>query len=131
MPYFSAGGQRWIAYRKVYELANGVVLLASQLMCHGCDQGAYPVGCCNPKHVRIGTPQNNVDDAKLRQRFGLPKSVVRNIRTLLEKGHTQQNVADTYGVSRETISAIYTGRTYSYVPQYEEDDYGPTSMLDR
>lgn len=129
MPYFSAGGQRWIAYRKVYELANGIDLLANQLMCHSCDMGAYPVGCCNPKHVRIGTPQDNVNDAKLRQRFGLPKSVVRNIRLLLEKGHTQQNIADTYGCSRETVSAINTGRTYSYVSDNLEDDYGPQSMI--
>lgn len=123
MPYFSASGQRWIAYRKVYELTHGVDLLASQLMCHSCDKGSYPVGCCNPAHVRIGSPQDNVDDAKTRQRFGLPHSVVRNIKKLLERGHTQQNVADTYGCSRETISAIATGRTYGYIKTAEEAEF--------
>ena len=122
MPYFSAGGQRWIAYRKVYEMTHGVDLLAAQLMCHSCDCGAHPVGCCNPKHVRIGTHQDNANDAKLRSRFGLPKSVVRNIRALLNRGHTQQNVADTYGCSRETISAIATRRTYNYVLESDDDE---------
>jgi len=122
MPYFSAGGQRWIAYRKVYELTHGVSLLGSQYMCHSCDNGAHPVGCCNPKHVRVGTPQDNVDDAKSRNRFGLSKSVVRNIRNLLARGHTQQNIADMYGCSRETVSAIATKRTYGYITDPDEEE---------
>jgi DNA-binding XRE family transcriptional regulator len=47
-----------------------------------------------------------------RERHGLPKTVRNAIRTLLDQGKTQQEVADQWGVSRETISAIATQRVY-------------------
>jgi len=122
MPYFSASGQRWIAYRKVYEEVHGVTLLASQMLCHSCDNGSYPVGCCNPYHVAIGTPQSNVDDAKERGRIGMPRTTIRMIRKLLQEGRTQQQIAEIYGCSRETVSAIATGRTYGYVLDEENAD---------
>jgi hypothetical protein len=94
-PYFMAQGRRQIAYRWIYELVNGVTLTPDQLILHSCDKGGYPVGCGNPAHMRIGT--------------------VRAIRTLIEQGRTQQEIADLYGVSRETISAIATTRVYKKV----------------
>jgi transcriptional regulator len=50
-----------------------------------------------------------------RQRHGLPGTVVRAIRRLLEKGETEQSIADKYGLTRETVSAIKTGRAYKHV----------------
>lgn len=114
-PYFMAQGRRQIAYRWIYELVNGVTLTPDQLILHSCDKGGYPVGCGNPAHMRIGTVQQNSDDMMDRQRHGLPKTVVRAIRTLIEQGRTQQEIADLYGVSRETISAIATTRVYKKV----------------
>jgi DNA-binding XRE family transcriptional regulator len=96
-------------------LVNGVTLTPDQLILHSCDKGGYPVGCGNPAHMRIGTVQQNSDDMMDRQRHGLPKTVVRAIRTLIEQGRTQQEIADLYGVSRETISAIATTRVYKKV----------------
>lgn len=115
MPYFAANGSRWIAYRKVFELVTGQELSPEQFLCHSCDNGSAPIGCCNFRHLRIGTHQDNTNDKKERERHGLPHSVVRNIRRLLNKGYTQNNIAELYGVSRETVSAIRTGRTYSHV----------------
>lgn len=122
MPYFSAGGQRWIAYRLVYMQVHGVQLLASQMLCHSCDNGSHPIGCCNPHHVAIGTPQSNVDDAKARDRFGMPRATVRMIRKLILEGRRQQDIADMYGCSRETVSAISTGRTYQHVKDEPDDE---------
>jgi DNA-binding transcriptional regulator LsrR (DeoR family) len=65
--------------------------------------------------MRLGTVQDNSDDMVARQRHGMPKTVVRAIRTLLEQGRTQQDIADLYGVSRETISAIATQRAHKTV----------------
>ena len=59
---------------------------------------------------------------KERERHGLPATVVRAIRRLLSEGQTQQSVADLYGVSREAISAINTGRSRSYVDKQESAD---------
>ena len=114
-PYFMAEGRRQIAYRWIFELVQGVTLTPDQLILHSCDNGGYPIGCGNPTHMRIGTVQQNSDDMTSRGRHGLPASVVRAIRQLLERGTTQQEVADRYGVSREAISAIATQRVYKHV----------------
>jgi hypothetical protein len=114
-PYFMAQGRRQIAYRWIYELVNGVTLTPDQLILHSCDKGGYPVGCGNPAHMRVGTVQQNSDDMMERQRHGLTKSVVKAIRTLLDQGRTQQEIADLYGIKRETVSAIATTRVYKKV----------------
>ena len=101
-----------MAYRIVWELVNGSELQSTQLILHSCDNGGHPVGCCNPAHMRIGSVQENSNDMTLRQRHGLPTNVVLHIVKLLSDGRTQQDIADLYGVSRETVSAIATGRVY-------------------
>jgi hypothetical protein len=111
-PYFQANGRRQIAYRWVYELVNGCTLSPDQLILHSCDNGSYPVACGNPKHMRIGNTQENMDDMVRRDRHGMPATVVRAIRTLLEQGRTQQEVADLYGVAPSTISAIAIQRSH-------------------
>lgn len=111
-PYFMAAGRRQIAYRWIYELVHGVILDPKQLILHACDNGGFPIGCGNPGHMRVGTTQENSNDMVDRQRHGMPATVVRAIRTLLEQGKEQQEIANIYGVSRETISAIATQRTH-------------------
>lgn len=111
-PYFQASGKRTMAYRWVYELYHGVELERNQLLLHSCDNGNFPVGCCNPHHLRIGSVQDNSDDMVTRDRHGLPTTVVRNIRQLLFEGKSQQHIAEIYGCSRETISAIATQRSH-------------------
>jgi hypothetical protein len=114
-PYFMANGRRTMAYRWVVELVQGVTLGADQLVCHKCDQGGWPVGCGNPAHLFVGDNQGNSEDMKRKERHGLPHSVVRAIRRLLDQGQTQGEVARLYGLSRETVSALATGRVYSHV----------------
>ena len=110
-PYFQYDGRRTLAYRIVWELVNGPIPNGMMIL-HSCDCGGYPIGCCSPHHMRLGTVQENSNDMMERERSGLPASVRRAIRTLLDQGRTQQSIADLYGVSRETISAIATGRVY-------------------
>lgn len=113
-PYYQVDGRRRIAYRWVYELVNGP-LEDSALILHACDNGGYPIGCGQPKHMRTGTHDENMKDMTDRQRHGLPTTVVRAIRRLIEQGETQQNIADRYGLSREAVSAIATQRTYKHL----------------
>src|SRR4051794_25350334 len=61
-PYFQAAGRRQIAYRWIYELVNGVELTPEQIILHSCDHGGFPIGCGNPKHLRVGTIKENSDD---------------------------------------------------------------------
>ena len=118
-PYFTADGKRYLAYRLVYELVNGVTLATEQLILHSCDNGRMPIGCCNPKHLRIGSVQENSNDMKNRERHGLPHNTVRNIRKLLREGRTQQEIAELYGISQENVSAINRRVTYDHVSDYE------------
>ena len=111
-PYFQAQGRRTMAYRWVYELVNGAIP-DGQMVLHSCDQGGWPVGCCNPHHLRLGLQADNSKDMTDRQRHGLPHMVVRAIRRLLEQGETQQVIAERYGLTREAVSAIATQRAYS------------------
>jgi predicted XRE-type DNA-binding protein len=101
-----------MAYRWVWRLVHGEDIPVGKMILHSCDRGGYPIGCCNPAHLSLGDHQGNMDDMKRRERHGLPATAVTAIRRLLDRGETQQEIADKFGVSRETISAIATGRVY-------------------
>lgn len=111
-PYFMARGERTMAYRWVWRLVNGADIPDGQMILHSCDNGGYPIGCCNPRHLSLGVHAENMRDMTERQRHGLPATAVTAIRRLLERGDTQQSIAEKFGVSRETVSAIATGRVY-------------------
>ena len=104
-PYFTIAGQRRPSYAVVLELYTGEEA-KGRVARHKCDNSV----CCNPHHLIWGDHQDNMNDMKERERHGLPKIVVRAIRKLLDEGHTQSHIAELYGVSRETISSISTGR---------------------
>jgi hypothetical protein len=78
--------------------------------CHSC--GNPP--CCNPKHLRFGTRQSNVDDmvrmgrqAKPNQR--LSDETVRLIRERRQAGASQDDLAGQYGISSSYVSMIVNG----------------------
>jgi len=114
-PYFMCSGVRTMAYRWVYELVNGVRLRHDQLILHSCDKGGYPWGGGNPTHLRLGTREDNTNDAMERARHGLPKHVVRAMRKLLAEGRTQDEVAKLYGISRTGVGRIARGEIHSHV----------------
>lgn len=89
---------------------------------HKCDN---PI-CCNPAHLEPGTHADNMGDMKERKRSYTPApdkcaktkltwDEVREIRSRYGdgmKGRTQKDVADEYGVTQCTISAILRGATW-------------------
>ena len=109
------------AHRVAYSLHHGVTLTADQHVLHSCDN---PV-CCNPAHLRIGTPADNMRDKveKNRQTKGaevwcsrLTDEQVREIRKSKE---TQRSIAKRFGVGQATICDIRTGKTWKHVPDEE------------
>lgn len=120
-PTFSAGKRRTMAYRWVYELMTGEILRPDQQILHRCDNGGFPIGCGNPRHIRVGTRIDNTNDAMERARHGMPKNVVRAIRKLLEEGRTQDEIAKLYGIARTSVSAIAIGRIHGHVMDEEVD----------
>jgi len=115
-PYFMAVGRRTMSYRWVWEQVHGPIPEGKMIL-HSCDNGGWPVGCSNPQHMRLGEQLENSKDMTERQRHGLPHSVVKAIRRLLERGETQQVIADRYGLTRETVSAIATQRAYKHLEE--------------
>ena len=104
-PYITIEGVRRPSYVIVLELFTGEEA-DKRYALHSCDNRI----CCNPHHLSWGNHQDNMNEMKERDRHGLPKTVVRAILKLLQDGKTHRSIADLYGVSRETITAINNGR---------------------
>lgn len=57
-----------LAHRTAYELHYGPIS-KSMFVCHRCDVKL----CCNPAHLFLGTPQDNMDDMVVKGRGNKPK----------------------------------------------------------
>ncbi len=124
LPYFQAGGKKHLVYRLVYQLVCGE-LSSDDIARHKCDNGADPKRvrgwvCCNPYHIEPGSHQENMQDMRDRDRHGVSAHVVRNIRKLAADGRTQEQIAELYGVSRQTVSDIVRGVTHDHVMDDEQ-----------
>ena len=120
-PYFTVAGKRRPSYAYILETYKGEAQ-KGRIIRHTCDN---PI-CCNPHHLLWGTHQDNMDDMKERERHGLPRIVVRAIHKLLTEGISQSKIAELYGISREAVSAISTGRNHKITEEAETDEPGPS-----
>lgn len=85
---------------------------------HSCDR---PI-CCNPRHLRWGTQQENVDDAVARKalnqgsrngRSRLTEDKVAEMRAAWGCGGVmQKELAAQYGVQQSMVSRIVNGRNW-------------------
>ena len=71
-----ATGHVQTAPRVAWALENGVIPDAGHVL-HSCDRPE----CCNPKHLRVGTPKDNADDKVERNR----QSRVKHSRETIER----------------------------------------------
>jgi DNA-binding XRE family transcriptional regulator len=94
---------------------------SGELVLHVCDRPS----CCNPNHLRLGSHKENMADASAKGRMSkkLQPADVIEIRRLRAEGHTQQALADRYGVSRMTIRQIERRETWRHL----SDEYEPSS----
>ena len=116
-PYFTVDGKRKPSYNVVLELSSGETqeeatkrLGKKALSCHSCDNKI----CNNPHHLSWGTHQDNMNDMVERERHGVPRTVVRSIQKLLKEGRSHSSIAELYGLSRETVTAINNKRSPKY-----------------
>lgn len=115
-PYITIDGKRTPAYRVVLTLFKGEPPIPKALACHSCDDKL----CGNYTHLRWDTHQANMDDMVERDRHGLPATVIRAIRRLLQEGKTHIEISKLYGVSRETVTAINNNRSPKYTKDTDE-----------
>ncbi len=111
-------GKTLKAHRLIFQWSTGVDPAGNHVR-HTCDNP----GCVNPKHLLLGTPQDNMDDKVKRGRSlrgsqhptsKLNEKDVRKIRSLKGK-MTQQEIADEFGISQAHVSSIQQRKAWSHV----------------
>lgn len=117
--YADGKSTAYLAHRFAYTMAYGYVP-DDLLVCHSCDNRR----CCNPRHLWVGTDQDNAQDmwSKGRGQRGenhsyakLTANQVLEMRSILQAGATQSKVADMYGVNRATVGDIYRRSTWKHI----------------
>lgn len=103
-----------------WEIANGRKVPAGMFVCHRCDNPP----CVNPRHLFLGTRQENVDDmvSKRRHQFGqqavwskLTDDIVLRIRELRAAGVRERIVAEQFGVSRSMVGLIHRRQRWAHI----------------
>lgn len=124
-PITEAGRATSVSYtRWVYTQYHGIALsdIKGLVVRHICDNSR----CINPKHLELGTVQDNVNDRVNRGRGNNPagdkshrakltKEQVQHIRNVSVPKHPlygNKALADLYGVAPSVISNIVRGKQY-------------------
>lgn len=108
-----------MATRLVYELVNGVELDHTQFILHQCDNSL----CCNPRHMRVGSHEENMQEMVQRDRHGLSHDNVRKIRRLLASGKlTHDEIAMIMGTSQSTVGRISRDELHTDTQDYDNDE---------
>ena len=113
-------GKNVAAHRLVWESAFGE-LPAGMNVCHRCDNPP----CVNPNHLFLGTQSDNMRDCATKDRANKPKGSavhtsrltaddVENIRANA-MNLTQVALAELFGVSQASVSAILRRETWRHV----------------
>jgi len=121
------GRKQYRVSRVVYELMNSdVTLTIDKFVCHTCDN---PL-CCNPKHLFLGTNNDNTQDKikKGRARYlsgsdnpmaKLTQEQVEEIRRRYNNEKiTQEALAQEYGVNNANIGCIVNNRSWKPLDGY-------------
>ena len=113
------------AHRLCWDITNGPA--GSRHVLHRCDNPR----CCNPRHLWLGSNQDNVDDKMSKGRHGwrldsrpilrgeanprakLTRAAVAQIREMYELGGpSQRALARRFGVSQRCILFVLRGETW-------------------
>lgn len=116
---FGINRKHYYAHRVSYALFVDMIPDGMEV-CHSCDNP----GCVNPKHLFLGTHQENINDKvrKNRQAKGenqgrhkLSEQNIYQIREMLEQDYTQQEIANIFGVSQVQICHIKSGGHWEWL----------------
>jgi hypothetical protein len=104
--------RKMLAHRVVYEARIGPIPKGLQVM-HSCDNRA----CVNPRHLSLGTGQDNTNDRKAKDRLGfkINTAQAREILALVRAGRKQPEVAKMFGINASMVSRIASGKKWAHV----------------
>lgn len=102
-----SGSKNYAAHRLAWVIANGPIPDGMSVL-HKCDTPS----CCNPHHLRLGSNQENIDDAvaKGRRFTKLTPSQVLEIRSGVQ---SVRSLARRFSVSRSTVRDARLGQTWN------------------
>jgi DNA-binding CsgD family transcriptional regulator len=114
-------GRRVNMHRIAYEWAFGPIP-DGLIVCHRCDVRR----CCNPAHLFLGSHADNAADRDRKgrndRRSGerhpmsrLTADEVREVRHLKESGVSAPEIARRFGVSRQYVYDLTTGRRWAHL----------------
>lgn len=104
------------AHRVSWKIHNGPIPKGMNVL-HKCDTPP----CCNPKHLFLGTLQDNMDDCckKKRQAYGSrnfkAKLADADIIKIRQDTRFAKEIAISFGVSTNTIDSIRENRTWKHI----------------
>lgn len=111
------------AHRYSWSLHNSKTIPEGMYVCHTCDSPA----CVNPKHLFLGTPEDNSKDMvrKGRHRFGenspmakLTEKQVKDMWRLWNTGdYSKAALSRKFGVGKGTVREILTGKSWRHIYQ--------------
>lgn len=134
----TTGCWEWTAYMDAYGYGK-ISMYGSRCMAHRASwithRGPIPSGLCvlhrcdnppciNPDHLWIGTFHENALDASRKGRLGHPApnraftpDQVVLITRLTREGKLQKDIAKMFGVNRNTIFEVTSGKHYKDIPR--------------
>jgi|GEM_PF-1937551 len=117
---FQADKRRHVASRYVCEVTYGLPPTPKHQAAHSCGNGH--LGCVNPRHLRWATKAENADDKMdhgtlLRgEQHGSSKLSEADVREIIARRSTGEMcklIAKDFGITRQHVSALFTGRRWS------------------
>lgn len=114
--YCKVAGTNELAHRFIYRTKRGPI--NGLWVLHTCDNR----GCINPKHLWLGTQEDNDKDRDSKGRCsneGRPRVVseaqVSEMANLREQGWSYQAIGDKYFVNRETVRNALGVGSYAHI----------------
>lgn len=107
------------AHRLSWEIHFGPIP-DGMIVRHSCDNPS----CTNPRHLLLGTHQDNANDRVERRRGAVGKAIhttklspedVAEIRNALGGGATLREVGAEFGIDHKTVHNIKTGKTWRWL----------------
>jgi hypothetical protein len=107
-------GKDHAASRVMCQLAHGEAPADAPHATHRCGNGH--LGCVNPRHLRWAPASENMIEMVLHGRSPSARLSANDVRAIRSRADEDRgHLAETFGVSRTTIDAVVTGRSWAWV----------------